>query len=179
MKVKITTPSEVGVDGYAEFPIVDVETIDDLKQTTISMLRPSIVGVFFRDTLKQFILYNLESYNKFRYVVTKELNALPQPFLAFNHQFDKNVLKGFTGISYKFGEIQEYHCQKKQKAKEKYGIQVSDPFNGDGYLAIVHYKKFLETKNEMHLNLVINHNLACLLTEYLLWVRLLRSKEKQ
>jgi hypothetical protein len=177
MKIKVTDPTQFGVTGFAKFPVVDVETIDDLKQKKICELRPSIVGIFFQDKIKQFILYNLESYQKFRVEVTQELSKLPQPFLAFNNLFDKSVLKGFTGVTYKFGEIQEFSFQKKQKAKEKYGILVDDPFNGDGYLAIVHYRKFLETRNEKHLELVVNHNIACLLTEYLLWERLISSKE--
>jgi hypothetical protein len=177
MKIKISAPSEFGICGFAKFPVVDVETIDDLKQKKICDLRPSIVGIFFQDKIKQYILYNLESYQKFRAEVTQELNLLPQPFLAFNNLFDKSVLKGFTGNAYKFGEIQEYHFQKKQKAKEKYGIIVDDPFNGDGYLAIVHYRKYLETRNEKHLELVVNHNIACLLTEYLLWERLISCKK--
>lgn len=177
MKVKVTYPSKLGFKAFAKLPIVDVETIDDLKSKKIQELRPSIVGVFFRNKIKQFILYNLISYERFRYVVTKELSKLPQPFLAFNKHFDKNVLKGFTGVSYKFGEIQEYKFQKKQKAKECYGIEVDDPFNGDGYLAIVHYRKFIENKKEEHLRLVVKHNLACLLTEYFLWKKLLKNKK--
>jgi len=178
MKVKITYLSKLGFRAYAYFPIVDVETIDDLKSKKVHQLRPSVIGVFFKNKIKQFILRNLNSYEKFKYVVTKELNKLPQPFLAFNSNFDKGVLEGFTGISYKFGEIQEYKFQKKQKAKEGYGIQVYDPFKGDGYLAIVHYRKFLENGKQKHLDLVIKHNLACLVTEYFLWERLLKNKKQ-
>jgi len=177
MKVNITYPSKLGFKVFATSPIIDVETIDDLKSKKIHELRPSVVGIFFKYRIKQFVLHNLTSYEKFRYIVRKELNRLPQPFLAFNANFDKNVLKGFTGVSYKFGEIQEHRFQKKQKAKESYGIKVYDPFNGDGYLAIVHYRRFLENRNEEHLGLVVKHNLACLLTEYFLWKRLLEQKK--
>ena len=142
MKVKITYPNKIGFNEFAIRPIIDVETIDDLKSKKINELKPSIVGIFYKKKIKQIILKNLDSIEKFRYVVIKELNKLPQPFMAFNKRFDKKVLYGFTGITYKFGEIQEYIFQKKQKVKEKYKINVYDPFQGDGKLAVIHYQKY-------------------------------------
>lgn len=169
MKVKITYPNKLGHQEFAKTPIVDVETIDSLKEKPAKDLTLSIVGIFYKKTIKQIILKNPKNIEKFRYIVKKELAKLPQPFLAFNKRFDKTVLKGFTGISYRFKEIQEHPFQKKQKAKEKHNIKVKDPFNGDGLLAIHYYNKYLQTGNEAHLNLVIDHNLACLLTEHLLF----------
>jgi len=169
MRVKISYPNKLGYKEFAKTPIVDVETIDSLSEKRAKDLTPSIVGIFYKKTIKQIILKNPKNFEKFKYIVKKELAKLPQPFLAFNKQFDKTVLKGFTGISYKFKEIQEHPFQKKQKAKEKHNIKVKDPFKGDGLLAIHHYNKYLKTGNENHLNLVIDHNLACLLIEHLLF----------
>ena len=177
MKVKTSHPNKLGYKEFAKTPIVDVETIDSLDEKQIKDLTPSIVGIFYKKTIKQLILKNPENIEKFRYVVKKELAKLPQPFLAFNKQFDKTVLRGFTGISYKFKEIQEYPFQKKQKAKEKYNINVKDPFKGDGLLAIYHYNKYLQTGNEKHLSLVIDHNLACLLIEHLLFKQKIAQKQ--
>jgi len=165
MKIKVSYQDK----EFAKTPVVDVETIDSLKEKQMKDLTPSVVGIFYKNTIKQIILKNPKNIEKFRYVVKKELEKLPQPFIAFNKQFDKTVLKGFTGISYKFGEIQEYPFQKKQKAKEEHNIKVEDPFQGDGLLAIHHYNQYLQTKDENHLNLVVDHNLACLLTEHLLF----------
>ena len=169
MKVKITYPTKIGYKEFAKIPVVDVETINSLKENQIEDLTPSIVGIFYRSIIKQIILKNQKNIEKFRYVVKKELDKLPQPFLAFNKQFDQRVIKGFTGTYYKFKEIQEFPFQKKQKAKEQHNIKVDDPFDGDGLLAITHYDMYLKTKEEKHLNLVINHNVACLLTEHLLF----------
>ncbi len=168
MKVRIVYPNKLGYNEFAKTPVIDVETVESLDEKDVNELTPSVVGIFYRKTIKQLILKNPANAEKFKYVVKKELGKLPQPFLAFNRNFDKNVLKGFTGISYKFREIQEYPFQKKQKAKEQHNIIVSDPFNGDGMLAIHYYDKYLKTGNEEHLNLVAEHNVACLITEWLL-----------
>lgn len=169
MKVKLTYPNKLGFKEFAKTPIVDVETIDNLKEKSMRDLRPSVVGIFYRKTIKQIILKDPKNIEKFKYIVKKELDKLPQPFLAFNQKFDKTVLQGFTGTEYEFKEIQEYPFQKKQKAKERHNIQVKDPFNGDGLLAITHYKEYLKTGKEEHLNLVVDHNTACLITEHLLY----------
>ncbi len=176
VKIKIVSIQKLGFNAFAEKPVVDVETIDAIdNDSNRTKLRPSIVGVFYKDRIKQIILENIENINKFKEIIKKKLDKLPQPFLAFNKNFDKSVILGFIGKSYSFSEIQEFRYQKKQEAKLEYGINVYDPFNGDGLQAVYFYQKYLRTNNKKFLDLVIQHNKACLLTEYLLYK--LKNKE--
>ena len=170
VKIKTIDIKELGFNEFAEKPVVDVETIDLIDRSrSISSLRPSMVGIFYKDKIIQIVLENLESISKFKEFIVTELDKLPQPFLAFNKNFDKSVISGFTGRSYDFNEIQEFKYQKKQDAKLQNNIEVDDPFHGDGLQAVNFYRKYLATKNREPLDLVIKHNQACLITEHLLY----------
>ena len=169
VKIKTINIQELGFDEFAEKPIVDVETIDAIKGGNITRLRPSMVGILYKDEIKQIVLANIENINKFKEIIIEELDKLPQPFLAFNKNFDRSVIFGFTGKTYSFKEIQEFRYQKKQDAKLQHGIKVYDPFHGDGMQAIHFYRRYLKTNDEKFLNFVIQHNRACLVTEHLLY----------
>lgn len=176
VKIKTINVQKLGFNEFAKNPVVDVETIDAIDHDgNRAKLRPSMVGIFYKDKIKQIVLENIGNINKFKETITKELDKLPQPFLAFNKDFDKSVIFGFTKRSYSFKEIQEFKYQKKQNAKLQYGINVYDPFHGDGLQAVYFYKKYLRTNNKKLLNFVIQHNRACLLTEHLIYK--LKNKE--
>lgn len=177
VKVKIINIQKLGFNEFAEKPVVDVETIDAIEGDNRTKLRPSMVGIFYKDKIKQIVLENIENMDKFRKIIIKELDKLPQPFLAFNKDFDKSVIFGFTGKSYSFKEIQEFKYQKKQHAKLQYVINVYDPFHGDGLQAVHFYQKYLKTNNKKLLNFIIQHNRACLVTEHLLY-KLKDKKQK-
>lgn len=178
IKIKTINIQKLGFNEFAEKPVVDVETIDAIDGVKDKAnLRPSIVGIFYKDKIKQIVLENIENLNKFKEIIKKELDKLPQPFLAFNKNFDKSVILGFTGKSYSFSEIQEFRYQKKQEAKLEYNIDIYDPFHGDGLRAVHFYQKYLKTNNKKLLNLVIQHNRACLVTEHLLYK--LKNKENK
>ena len=175
VKIKTINIRKLGFNEFAEKPVVDVETIDAIESdNSRDKLRPSMVGIFYKDRIKQIVLENIENISKFKKTITKELDKLPQPFLAFNRDFDRSVILGFTGKPYSFKEIQEFKYQKKQDAKLQYNINVYDPFHGDGLQAVHFYQKYLKTNNKKLLNFVIQHNRACLLTEHLLY----KSKNK-
>lgn len=168
--IKTIPIQKLGFNEFAEIPIVDVETIDAIDHDhNRAKLRPSMVGIFYKDKITQIVLENVENIDKFREIIIEELNKLPQPFLAFNKDFDKSVIFGFTGKSYSFKEIQEFKYQKKQHAKLQYGINVYDPFHGDGMQAVHFYQKYLRTNDKKLLNFVVQHNRACLVTEHLLY----------
>jgi len=170
VKIKTINIQKLGCNEFAEMPVIDVETIDAIDtDNPREKLKPSIVGIFYKDKIKQIVLENIKNMDKFRGLITKELDKLPQPFLAFNKDFDKEVIFGFTGKSYCFDEIQEFKYQKKQHAKLQYGIDVYDPFHGDGLQAVHYYQNYLKTNDKKLLNFVIQHNRACLLTEHLLY----------
>ena len=170
VKIKTINVSKLGFDEFAKKPVVDVETIDAIdKDNNREKLRPSMVGIFYKDKIKQIVLENIENIDKFKGMIVKELDKLPQPFLAFNKDFDKSVISGFTGKTYSFKEIQEFKFQKKQHAKLQYGIEVYDPFHGDGLQAVYFYQNYLKSKDKKFLNFVVQHNRACLVTEHLLY----------
>lgn len=169
VKIKIVNIQKLGFNELAKKPVVDVETIDAINNDNRTKLRPSMVGMFYKDKVKQIVLENIENINKFKKTIIKELDKLPQPFLAFNKDFDKSVIFGFTGKSYSFEEIQEFKYQKKQDAKLQYNINVYDPFHGDGLQAVYFYQKYLKTNDKKLLNFVVQHNRACLVTEHLLY----------
>jgi len=170
VKIKTINVNKLGFNEFAQIPVVDVETIDPIdNQRDLVNLIPSMVGVFYKDKIKQIVLENLENVEKFRRIIIKELDKLPQPFLAFNMNFDRSVILGFTGKSYSFNEVQEYRYQKKQDAKLQHGIEVYDPFHGDGLQAVYFYQNYLKTKDKKMLNFVIQHNRACVMTEHMLY----------
>src|SRR3989338_8896998 len=168
--IKTISIQKLGCNEFAEMPVIDVETIDAIdNDSNRHKLRPSMVGIFYKDQIRQIILENIKNIDKFKKIIISELDNLPQPFLAFNKDFDKEVIFGFTGKSYRFNEIQEFKYQKKQHAKLQYGIDVYDPFHGDGLQAVHYYQNYLKTNNKKLLNFVIQHNRACLVTEHLLY----------
>lgn len=170
IKIKTINIKKLGFDEFAKKPVIDVETIDAINNdNNRTKLRPSIIGVFYKDMIKQIILENIEDINKFKEIIIKELDKLPQPFLAFNKDFDKSVIFGFTGKSYSFKEIQEFEYQRKHDAKLQYNINIYDPFHGDGLQAVYFYQKYLKTNDKKLLNFVVQHNRACLVTEYLIY----------
>ncbi len=170
VKIKTINIKRLGFNEFAKRPVIDVETIDAVDfDENRKKLRPSMIGIFYKDRIKQIVLENIGDMSRFKETIIKELDKLPKPFLAFNKDFDKEVIFGFTGKSYPFKEIQEFKYQKKQDAKLQYGIDVYDPFHGDGLQAVNFYQKYLKTNNKKLLNFVIQHNRACLVTEYLLY----------
>jgi len=178
VRIKTIHIKKLGFNEFAKKPIVDVETIDAIDHNkNKSELTPSMVGIFHKDKIKQIILENPKNMDKFKEIIKNELDKLPQPFLAFNKDFDRSVILGFTGKPYLFKEIQEFKYQKKQHAKLQYGIDVYDPFHGDGLQAVHFYQNYLKTRNKKLLNFVIQHNRACLLTEHLLY-KLKNKSEK-
>ncbi len=142
VKIRTINIQKLGFNEFAEKPVVDVETIDAIEGDNRTKLRPSMVGIFYKDKIKQIVLENIQNINKFKEIIIKELDKLPQPFLAFNKDFDKSVIFGFTGKNYSFKEIQEFKFQKKQHAKLQYLINVYDPFHGDGLQAVHFYQKY-------------------------------------
>jgi hypothetical protein len=169
VKIRTINIKKMGFNEFAKKPVVDVETIDAIEGDDKTKLRPSMIGIFYKDKIKQIVLTNIENINKFKKTIIKELDKLPQPFLAFNKEFDRSVIFGFTGKSYSFREIQEFRYQKKQDAKLQYNIKVYDPFHGDGLQAVHFYQRYLRTNDKKLLNFVVQHNRACLVTEHLLY----------
>ena len=170
VKIKTISIKKIGFNEIAEKPIVDVETIDAIDyNNNITKLRPSMVGIFYKNKKKQIILENIENIGKFKEIIIKELDKLPKPFLAFNKDFDKSVICGFTAKTQSFKEIQVFRYQKKQDAKLQYGINVYEHFHGNGLQAVIFYPKYLTTKNKKLLNFGRQHNRACLVTEHLIY----------
>ena len=168
---KYTKLEELGHDFIADRVVVDVETIDSLKEVgwDASKLRPSVIGILKGDTILQIIVENPDELKEISKITKESLDECEEPFLAFNHEFDQKVLLGLTNHTYNFDEIQEFKYQKKEEAKKAHEIVCSDPFNGDGFQAIVEYKKYLENADKEALENVISHNQACLIIEYNLW----------
>jgi len=105
--------------------------------------------------------------NQFINEVEQSLEKRVQPYYAFNAEFDMALLSNLLGREIIFERDIMVNRVKKELQVRNFGISnFDDPFNGDGGLAGLSWKKHLETRNVKHVHNILAHNRACVLKEY-------------
>ncbi len=167
-------PTDVRSLGYNDLhvpkPIIDVETdkyLQDHDGDPKQLIPPTIIGILYEHTITQIIREKGDNVDDYIDAVIHVIDQLPEPFYAFNCHFDRDIVQSLTNMFFPFREIAEFRNQYKRNGLKRYGISIHDPFY-NGKDAIEHYKKYSETDNKKFLELVIEHNQVCLLSEGLL-----------
>ena len=111
----------------AKYPIVDVETTNEIMPSSWSEGDICIAGFFVDENITQFMLINKSNLKKFRDAIKDFLSTIGnRPLYAFNTEVETGCFNTFLGRPLNFNEIK--------------------PFNGSGTTKENFYKYMVEKK---------------------------------
>jgi len=140
-----------------KLPLLLTGTVIDIETTGFPWDGAEIItlGTVSGDKLKIVQRTNERNFDR---LARAELKNLPRPYYAFNKTFEEEMLK----ISIE-RELQVQQYERKRDAIQVAGLH--DPFRGQGVHVIGAWDKYNSTKDESHLQQIIDHNENCLLLE--------------
>ena len=112
-------------------------------------------------------------------IIGRDLKRLPQPFYAYNAEFEYDFIKTKLGLNARFVDLMEPWREKAAEKKIKWpklGELISEPeeyfgeevIRGENVPEL--WRKYLRTKNFKHLQPIIRHNQIDLLRELVLLI---------
>ena len=158
--IDIETLWKPRVKGAIKYKTYEIEAYDD--QTIISfgyLTRQDIDKDLIK--LKIYCCENIAEIDQLNEKIKKGIFTLNRPYYAFQHYFEKYVIKLNCDVNIQFDyELNNTHFEKKENVVKELGIDsFNDPFNGVG-------GKCMESFNNGTIDDVIKHNRSCLLKEY-------------
>jgi len=126
-----------------------------IKKTIICL------GYLNKERIKIYCCETLHEYNDLNKKIKNGVLTLQKPYYAFQHYFEKYVLKHNCELDIIFeGELNQHYYEKKENAINKLNISnFDDPFDGNGGMC-------MNSFNQGNIENVIKHNRSCLLKEY-------------
>lgn len=166
--------------------IIDFETFGPIDNNFSDIrayknVKPTVLGFFDGKQIKQIFLLT-KNFNKISKEIIPNFNKFQPPFYGFNVKFEVGITFWQTNILRNF----DYELQNKnvgmygEKKEVVFQNLISrnnhndfldifeDPYNGEGYMAIKEWDKFIENPeaNKHFIERIIKHNKACLLKEW-------------
>ena len=152
------------INSPIEGTIIDIETIGNFNEYPDSRRYMKIVPVIFgyidSECLHIHCAKKIDSLEKLREIIAKELESLEGPFYAFNSDFERGVFFHSLNTEVPFErELNKEKYEAKRRAVAELKIpQYDDPFTDNGKLCSEAWQKG-------NLKDAIAHNRSCLLKE--------------
>lgn len=166
---------EIKTENISEVPIVDNEINNDISNNTPywDYEKGNIIccGIFYGDKIKVLLKEKKDNLDSYKKLLKEELDKLPTMY-AFNFLMEKGNFLGFLGKSYFIEEIKPFKGKGKNKQwfyeelvrdnRVKPSELTKDPIEDNS-------AEVLKLYEEEDYETIIQHNIADLIKQYMIW----------